>query len=110
MPMDSLEHPGPPKKIPKMNCELYYVIITYLEQRELSTYIDEWTTLIAKQEAKNFDLGPGQTLYKNNRLVIPEHRKKETIKLTHERRHLRGTNDYYLLRQHCWWPKMEEDI
>ena len=111
MPTDSHGHPDRnPKKIILMNCETYYAIITYLEQRELPKHIDKWTMNTVQREAKKFDLGLDQTLYKNNRLVIPEHRKHETIRMTHNKRHLGGTNDYYLLRQHCWWPNMEEDI
>jgi len=93
-----------------MNCEIYYAIITYLKQWELPKHIDKWTSLTAQREAKKFDLGPDQTLYKEDRLVIPEHRKMERMKLIHNKRHLGGKNDYYLLKQHCWWPKMEEDI
>src|SRR3954462_14682881 len=91
MPTDCQEYPTqkPPKK-PKMNCELYYALITYLEQWELPPHIDKWTTLTVQCEFKNFETDQ-QTLYKITKkqrlLVIPEHQKNDMIRLTHEKRH-----------------------
>ena len=42
--MHSHEHPEwKQTKTIKMNCEIYYAIITYLEQQELPKYSDKWT-------------------------------------------------------------------
>jgi len=97
----------------KMNRELYYALITYLEQRELPTHIDKWTTAIIHQQYKQFE-SRKQVLYKisgeRTLLVIHEHRKEEVMKLNHNRGHLGTNNTYYQMKQHSWWPGMEEDI
>ena len=114
MPMPSQEdHTRKPPKTMPMNKELHYAFITYLEQRELPKHIDKWIILIVQWQHHQFETRK-QLLYKISGearlLAIPEHRKEKTIALTHNRGHLGADNTYYLLKQHTWWPRMEEDI
>ena len=96
-------------KIMKMNCELYYGLITYLGQRKMPSNIGTFQQTVIKRTWTQFETD-GATLRRKGRLVIPEHSMQSVIKEIHDEGHLGATNTYDKALRTVWWPKMEEDI
>jgi len=102
-----------------MNNELYSQLVRYLADGVVpqGDELTKWKRSIFRTARRNFEYENGELLKINRnqqrRLVIPEHRKQQTLSLAHDH-HLSGhqgiDRTFTSLAQQVWWPYMIEDV
>ena len=92
----------------KMNAELYYDLVKYLEEEEIREEADEWRRRLLKNSKKQFELH-GTTLFRKTKMgtrkVISEHKLSAILEVGHNHHlsgHMGADNILYRLQQQVW--------
>ena len=104
-----------------MDKEFYYQLIRYLAQGVVPKQGDDWRKKSILRSRTNFEYdGENGVLYKISprdknyrRIVIPAHRVRETLLLSHEHPlagHQGVNRTLDQVAQVYWWPQMKQDV